>query len=309
MNATESLANYGISAHWYRPGIAAQRLLLVFAHPDDESFGNAGTIARYAASGTDVYYACATRGEVGNVASELLQGQSIAELRSTELENAVQLLGLAGLFYLNHRDSGMAGTADNQHPDAFVQQPAEFVAHQIAAIIRTIRPQVVITFNAYGGYGHPDHIACHRATKHALRSANDPNTPLQLAPFAPERLYYTTFSPWFLRFGILLSRISGRDPRQSGDNGDVDALRILEELTPTTTSIVCDAFLEQKEAAWASHRSQFEQSAMARIQRIPRSLRRRFLGVEHFTRVIPPWLPGTPRETDLFGGITAKEPA
>jgi N-acetyl-1-D-myo-inositol-2-amino-2-deoxy-alpha-D-glucopyranoside deacetylase len=95
-------------------------LLAVLAHPDDESFGMGGTLALYAARGVEVHLVCATRGEVGEVAPELLNRfESIAELRESELRCAAGNLGLAGVHFLGYRDSGMSGSPDNTHLQAW----------------------------------------------------------------------------------------------------------------------------------------------------------------------------------------------
>src|SRR5205085_11694019 len=120
-------------------------------------------------------YVCATRGECGSVAPELLAGYAdIAALRTAELTCAAQALGLAAVHYLGYRDSGMAGAPDNQHPSALAQAPIARVTGQVVALMRALRPQVVLTFGSYGGYGHPDHIAIHRATLAAFTAAGDP---------------------------------------------------------------------------------------------------------------------------------------
>src|SRR3954470_23098892 len=101
------LSAYGIDSQWLRAGAARRTLLLAYPHPDDESFGNAGTIARYSAAGVTVHYVCATRGEVGTVAPDLLAGYAdVAALRTAELQCAAEALGLAAVHYLGHRDSG-----------------------------------------------------------------------------------------------------------------------------------------------------------------------------------------------------------
>ena len=104
-----------------------KRLLFAFPHPDDESFGPGGTIAKYAREGTDVHYVCATRGEVGTVEPEMLKpyahlaaDQQLGALRGQELRNAADILGLTGLHYLGYRDSGMTGSTDNRDPRAFI---------------------------------------------------------------------------------------------------------------------------------------------------------------------------------------------
>jgi mycothiol S-conjugate amidase len=298
------LTAYGIETHWLQPRRAARTLLVVYAHPDDESFGNAGTIARYSAEGVAVHYACATRGEVGTIAPDLLAGYpDTAALRTAELECAARALGLTAVHYLGYRDSGMPGSADNAHPAALVQAPLERVTGQIVALIRALRPQVVLTFNPYGGYGHPDHIACHVATRQAFSVADDAaQYPEQvvagLAPGSPRKLYYTPAGRAGLRVGLLALGRARRDPRRFGTNADVDLVRVLEEATPITTVIACGAYLGQKERAWRCHRSQL--GGMGAMERLPRPLRRRFLGAETFTRAYPPWPRGARREHSLF---------
>jgi N-acetyl-1-D-myo-inositol-2-amino-2-deoxy-alpha-D-glucopyranoside deacetylase len=122
-------------------------LVLTGAHPDDETFGMGGTLAQYAAAGVKVYYVCGTRGEVGEVPPEYLKGyNSIAELRTHELKCAADTLGLSDVIYLGYRDSGMAGTADNQHPQALAAAPLEEVAGRIVKELRRLKPEVVVTF-------------------------------------------------------------------------------------------------------------------------------------------------------------------
>ena len=102
----------------------AQRLLAVLAHPDDESFGMGGTLALYAQRGVEVHLICATRGEAGMMDAEHLQGYtSTADKRETELRCAARILGLREVHFLDYRDSGMPGSADNQHPQAWSPPP------------------------------------------------------------------------------------------------------------------------------------------------------------------------------------------
>ena len=157
-------------------------LLFVGAHPDDETFGIGGTLAQYAAAGVKVYYACATRGEVGTADAESMKGfSSVGDMRWAELECAARVLGLAGVVHLGYRDSGMAGSPDNQHPDSLAMAPLEQAAGRVVKVIRELKPEVVITHDPLGGYRHPDHIAVHRATVAAFKAAGDasmyPETP------------------------------------------------------------------------------------------------------------------------------------
>lgn len=299
-------ATYGIDSLWLDRAPRPRTMLIAYPHPDDESFGNGGTIARYTSQGVAVHYACATRGECGTVDAPMLEGYAdIAELRTAEQTCAAKALSLAAVHFLGYRDSGMQGTADNQHPNAFMQAPLERVTGQLVALIRALRPQVVLTFNPYGGYGHPDHIHIHQATLAAFDAAADrARYPEQiaagLAPWQPSKLYYPTFGTRLFRLAIPIARLLGHDPRRFGRNHDVDAVRILEETTPITTTVACGEWLDQNVRARSCHRSQG--GGVPFGGRLPRFLLRRMLGAEHFTRVIPAWQSG-PRERDLFAGV------
>ena len=176
-------------------------LLAVFAHPDDESFGPGGTLAKYAAEGAEVWLVCATDGNAGTVDAAMLDGYaSTGQLRAAELCCAAQALGLAGVDWLGYRDSGMAGAAENAHPDSLFQAPLDEVAGKIVVSIRRHRPQVIICDNQFGGYGHPDHIKLHQATLAAFDAAADPaRYPDAGPPHRAERLYYPAFGAGWLK--------------------------------------------------------------------------------------------------------------
>lgn len=233
-------------------------LLAVVAHPDDESFGIGGTLALYARQGVDVHLICATLGEVGDVDPKLLEGYaSIGERREAELCCAADQLGLAGVHFLDYRDSGMPGSPDNQHPQALASQPVEDVARKIAHYLRLLRPQVVITDDPIGGYRHPDHIACHRATRRAFTLAGDPAFEDKLEPFQPSKLYYTIFPRGYLKVAVLALPLIGRDPRHFGHNKDIDLVEILENSDfPIHARINYRGLEDLKEQASACHESQ-----------------------------------------------------
>jgi LmbE family N-acetylglucosaminyl deacetylase len=274
------------------------RLLVAFAHPDDETFGIGGTIATYVRRGATVHYVCATKGEVGEAPAGYRGYNSIAEMREAELQCAAQTLGLAGVHFLGYRDSGMAGSAENAHPQALCKAPTTEVAYKIAAHIRRIQPQVVVTFDPIGGYRHPDHIAMHNATVAAFRLAGDANETIEgLPPHSSQKLYYATFSRRWLRLGVTLLRLFGRDPRRFGKNNDVDLVSLADVDFPTHATIAIHTVSGIKLKAFACHESQ---SGM------PRSLRglaRWFMRSETFMRAVPSEPPAT-MEHDLFEGVT-----
>jgi LmbE family N-acetylglucosaminyl deacetylase len=173
-------------------------LMAVFAHPDDESFGIGGTLARY---GNDpdvrVVLLCATRGEAGEISDpSLATKERLADVREAELRCAVQALGIDELVFLDYRDSGMAGTDENLDPRSLNMADFDEVVGKIVYQLRRERPDVVVTFDPTGGYGHPDHIAIHYHTRAAFTAAADPcRYPEQiqagLAVYQAPKLYYT----------------------------------------------------------------------------------------------------------------------
>ncbi|MBN2149493.1 MAG: PIG-L family deacetylase [Anaerolineales bacterium] len=293
--------------HTQGEGASPLTLLAVLAHPDDETFGTGGTLALYARRGVQVHLVCATRGEAGEIEPEHLQGfTTIAERRESELRCAAGILGLAGVYFLDYRDSGMAGSSDNQHPQALAAQPVARVAEKIVHFIRLLRPQVVITFDPIGGYKHPDHIAIHRATVQAFHLAGDPACPGDLPPYSPQKLYYYTTSKGWLRFYISVLPLIGRDPRRMGRNQDINLAAIVEEGNfPEHARIKVAAVAREKEQAAACHASQLGGA-------IPRKgflflLRGLFAQSEHYMRAYPPAPPGL-RERDLFEGVNNSRP-
>ncbi len=292
---------------WRRDPRDGPTLLVVYAHPDDETFGSGYTLARYAGEGVAVHYACATRGECGIANPGRLAGHADAgALRTAELLCAADALGLASVHFLGYRDSGMPGSPDNRHPDAFAQAPLERAIGQVTALVRALRPQVVLTFNPYGGYGHPDHVKAHRVAVAAFGAAGDPaQYPEQVAagltPWSPQKLYYSTFSPGVLKVSIPLLRLLGRDPRRFGENRDVDLVEAAAQVTPVTTAVAAGAFAAQKERAMLCHRSQL--GGLAWLLHLPAPIRR-LLATEHYTRVVPPWDGSGRRERDLFAGVS-----
>jgi len=232
-------------------------LLSVLAHPDDESFGMGGTLAKYAENGTDVHLICATRGEAGEVTPEFLEGQnSIAHLREMELRCAVNKLGINEVQLLDYRDSGMSGSADNANPEALINAPVDQVAKEIAEYIRKIKPQVILTFDPIGGYRHPDHIFIHQAATKAFYLAGDPAFKSSYPSYQPEKLYYHTIPRHFVRFNVRLLRLTGKDPTKYGKNKDIDLTQIASQDFPIHARINYSAVKYKKEAAAACHASQ-----------------------------------------------------
>mgnify|MGYP001582309697 CR=1 FL=1 len=273
-----------------------RRLLACFAHPDDETFGCGGTLARCAAEGIQVHLACATRGEVGEISDPALATQeTLAQVREAELRGACRALGIAGLYLLGYRDSGMAGTPDNSHPQALCQANAGEVVGRLVAIIRMVRPEVVLTFDALGGYGHPDHIAIHRFATEAFHAAGDPlRYPESPGLHRPARLYYSAIPRGRLQAMARLAASQGMAP--SFGAIPLDKIGVPDEAITAEVSVA--AYAEAKQQAMACHRTQMG-PAMP-LNRLPPEALREFLGREFFIRADPPVPPGSPREEWLF---------
>jgi N-acetyl-1-D-myo-inositol-2-amino-2-deoxy-alpha-D-glucopyranoside deacetylase len=168
---------------------APKTLLAIFAHPDDESFCAGGALSMLAAQGTRVFVLTATRGEAGSAAPELLEAagvNTISELRTLEMEQACEALGLEAPLWLDFQDSGF------HRPSEFPRRLVDADPHEVSAamlrVIEALRPDAIMTFDPHGFYGHPDHVAVHRAALAAyFMSGHLPEPPL--------RLYYPLPSP------------------------------------------------------------------------------------------------------------------
>lgn len=285
------------------------RLLLSFAHPDDESFGMGATIAKYAREGVYIALVCSTNGDVGSVDPEFLDGyESVAARRLAELQCAAQTLGISEVVTYGYRDSGMMGSPDNQHPNCLWQADEAVVVERLVSDIRRIRPHVVVTFDEFGGYGHPDHIFMHRATVKAFHRAGDPNAyPDQiaagLAPWQPDKLYYNSFPKTMLRVRLWLARLRGEDPRHMGKNGDLDLQEALDRAPDGDARISVGAYQYAWDAAAACHASQLNprrtNSLLDRLQRV-------MVRHQYFMRAYPAHNGKRRMEYDLFEGIVPR---
>src|SRR5438270_12009012 len=174
--------------------MSTKRLLGIFAHPDDEGTMS-GAMLKYSTLDLETGLVCATRGEVGEIADPALATpENLGEVREGEMQSADEVLGVHNLWFLGYRDSGMAGTVDNQDPRSLAQVSAAEVVGKLVGIIRQFRPQVLVTFDETGAYGHPDHIAIYRHTTSAFHAAADAVQYPELGPaHAVSKLYYGAF--------------------------------------------------------------------------------------------------------------------
>ena len=298
-------------------------LLAVFAHPDDESFGPGGTLAKYAAEGAIVHVVIATDGNAGSVEENQYNpnGQSLSQVRATELSNAAVELGITTIWSLPYRDSGMRGSPENQHSEALIQQPIEQLTAEISEYITRLRPHVVMTHDPFGGYGHPDHVRCCEAVTAAFYSqyghqfqVTPHESPGSTVDFAlnenvsfdhnsgvgVQKLYYTAFDKRILKLIVQIMPLFGQDPTAIGRNKDIDLVEISHWETPVHAAIDVSQYLTQKEAASRAHASQYS-GGPAFLRALPSFIRKRFLAKESFTRAFP--APTGELESDLFSNI------
>jgi N-acetyl-1-D-myo-inositol-2-amino-2-deoxy-alpha-D-glucopyranoside deacetylase len=282
-----------------------QKTLIYFgAHPDDETFGLGTTLAYYALAGVKTYYVCATYGEVGTVDPEYMKGFStIAELRTAEMRCAAQELGLAGVIYLGYRDSGMPGAPDNKHPNALFAAPIEQVAGKMVKVIRELKPDVVITHDAGGGYGHPDHIAVHNAVIKAFYASNDPALFQESGQvFQPAKLYFAVRPRGLMRFMVRLMPLFGQNPHRFGRNKDIDLSKMVGEDYPVNAMVrLSKRSVIIRNKAFACHASQGGAGPRRGPFRFLRLLEAIRGPRDYFMREYP--APNKKREKDLFEGL------
>jgi LmbE family N-acetylglucosaminyl deacetylase len=284
------------------------RLLAVFAHPDDESFGPGGTLAKYARHGAEVHVCIVTDGAAGSYDRDAaVEGErgSLAQLRRQELACACEVLGVQ-LHTLDYGDSGMEGMPENRHPDSLYQAELEDVAQDVARVMWEVRPHVVITHDPGGGYAHPDHIKVNQAVWRAWDKMGEawafPGLRAEgLSPWQPERLYFTAIPRSLVKWFVRIIRLFRRDPRRFGQNRDIDLTQVGVEEEQIHVRLDVGAFLEIKERASACHKSQGGGGAP---RMLPEFVQRRLLRHEYFVQA---WPAGGRRHRDLFEGLNLVE--
>jgi len=274
-------------------------LLCVVAHPDDETFGSGSTLIKYAAEGASVFTSCATRGDVGEIADRSdATPETLSAVREQEYYDAGKVMGVKRSILYGYRDSGMAGTADNDHPNAYIKVPVDEVVAKVVDTIRELKPHVVFSFDEDGGYGHPDHIHASLAARLAYFAAGDPSYEgSSLEPWTPSKLYYHGFprsvmKKWFAAF-------AEADPESDLAKLNVDELGVPDE--KLTTKLDTSAFVETRRKAIDVHRTQYSP-----IDRMPTAeLEAEYMTTDYFIRVDPPIADGDTGiiETDLFDGL------
>jgi N-acetyl-1-D-myo-inositol-2-amino-2-deoxy-alpha-D-glucopyranoside deacetylase len=231
-------------------------LLLVHAHPDDETINNGATMAMYVAAGYNVTLVTCTRGEEGEILVPELahlaadKEDGLAPIREAELANAMAALGVTDHRFLGapahrYRDSGMMDTPPNNRPDVFWQADIDAAARELVEIIKDVKPQVLVTYDEIGGYGHPDHIQAHRV---AMRAAD-----LAMPDWNIQKIYWNTMPRSVIQKSIDAMKAQGSD-FMGVDSADELPFAKPDEVV--TTHIDGAAFVDQKMKAMASHPTQ-----------------------------------------------------
>lgn len=251
----------------------AQRLLLVHAHPDDETIGTGAVMAKYVAEGRGVTLVTCTGGEMGEILVPELEhlaadrDDRLAEHRRTELAEAMEILGVTDHRYLGgfgrYRDSGMvwhedghATVAPDVPENAFWLADLTEAAHDLVTVIREVRPQVLVTYDQFGMYGHPDHVQAHRVATYAANLAAVPSYRHDLGePWDVAKIYWTAMSETRMRESL-------RSLRASGDHTSFEGMDPEGPLPMTTpdadisTAVDATAHVELKLDALRAHRTQ-----------------------------------------------------
>lgn len=269
----------------------AMRVLCVFAHPDDEQFGTSGALLHAREQGAEVTVYCATRGDRGEISDPALATpETLGDVRAGELRRACALLGISPPIQRDFGDGQLASL------------PAEALEADVVETIRAVRPRVVITFDANGGYGHSDHIAVHRATVAAIPAAADPDAyPEAGAPHRVERLLVTAYNR------SLLSRMNddlvahGFPALDFGSVQSIDAGLMGTDPSRITTSIDVDRFWPTRWAALRAHRTQYGPGNP--FVTLPEATVRSWMARDEFVRLLPAPAPEAtlPDEHGLLG--------
>lgn len=282
-------------------------IMMVHAHPDDECLSTGGTLARYSAEGIRTVLITATGGEEGEIVVPEMDTPEnharLSEIRDVELAQAVEALGVSVHERFGYRDSGMDGTDANNHPDSFHMANKDEATKRLVALIRHYRPQILVSYDERGGYGHPDHIACHQITVAAFDDAGDAERyPDAGAPWTPQKLYYTAFPRTTVYKAWTIMRERGMPTPLDDPEFDVSRFTVDDERV--TTVVPIHGYLPQKRAAIDAHVTQIRKDSP--FLSMPEDVADDLFGIEHFirvgSRVVVPATNGQP-EDDLFAGL------
>jgi N-acetyl-1-D-myo-inositol-2-amino-2-deoxy-alpha-D-glucopyranoside deacetylase len=285
-------------------------MLLVHAHPDDETIGTGATMAKYAAEGAHVTLVTCTLGEEGEILVPDLEHlaadreDGLGRHRIGELERAMEALGVTDHRFLGGpgrwRDSGMMGVASNDNPACFWRADLDEAVGELVAVMREVRPQVVITYNDFGGYGHPDHIQAHRVTVAAFDAAGDPaRYPGAGEPWSPSKLYETAIPVSFLRLAFEALKEMGEQAPFGATSPEELTLGVPDE--EITTVIDAQEQLPAKVAAMRAYPTQIAVDGL--FFALSNNVGQGAFGLEHYQLTRGARAPGQGLETDLFADL------
>jgi N-acetyl-1-D-myo-inositol-2-amino-2-deoxy-alpha-D-glucopyranoside deacetylase len=283
-------------------------LMTVHAHPDDETISTGGVMARYAAEGARVVCVTCTGGEHGEIVVPELDTPEnhakLGEIRAEELRKALAALGNVESRKLGYVDSGMMGTPENDAPASFWQADFDAAVERLLAIVRVVRPQVIVGYNDFGGYGHPDHIRAALTAKAAFERsvAEDGDS-------APIKLYETAFN--FRRNEAVMERAKERGVKTWWEQSETETdeqrtqreeqMRKMAEATgPVTTTVEVGDYVGNKLAALKEHVTQLQQDGFFLAFTVDDW--RELMHTEEFTLRVSRSGVRIP-EDDLFGGL------
>jgi N-acetyl-1-D-myo-inositol-2-amino-2-deoxy-alpha-D-glucopyranoside deacetylase len=279
-------------------------LLLVHAHPDDETIGTGASMAKYAAGGANVTLVTCTLGEEGEVLVPALAGIAAAAgdqlggWRIHELDDACKALGVRDHRFLGgagrYRDSGMMDTAANENPRCFWRADLDEAAGYLVEVIREVRPQVVVSYDDFGGYGHPDHIQAHRVAVAAVDQTRD----------IVHKLYYTAVPRSFIEASIKAMKEQGND--FFGGFESAEDVPFAQSDDVITTQVDARDFLDAKVEAMRAHATQIEVDGP--FFALSNNIGHKAFGMEHYVLMVGERGPAgvdTPHgwESDLFAGL------
>ncbi|MFC5664230.1 PIG-L family deacetylase [Kitasatospora misakiensis] len=268
-------------------------LMAVHAHPDDEATGTGGVLARYAAEGIRTVLVTCTDGACGDGPGGVKPGEAghdpaaVAAMRRQELEASCEVLKVDHLEMLDYGDSGMMGWAANDAPGSFWTTPVDEAAARLADLMRQYRPDVVVTYDENGFYGHPDHIQANRITSRAL----------ELAGTAPKVYWTTAPRSMMARFGEVLRELGAEWDEPDPEESEMPEIGLPDE--EITTWVDTTGFGGQKFDALAAHASQGENIFFLKMGKEKFT---QLMGVETFVRVHDTTGAELP-EDDLFAGL------
>ena len=284
-------------------------LLAVHAHPDDECSGTGGLLRLAANHGHTTILVTCTNGELGEAnhpslrlrpRENVVDRRQLAQIRQRELTKAAAVLGITHLYMLGYHDSGMQGWETTQEPQAFVQADTKEVIGRLVHIMRQHRPDIVVTYDEHGGYGHPDHIMTHRMTMVAVDAAADAASyPNAGRAWQVRKLYYTAWARSEMLRAFKIMHLCGLSTPLRQPDFDPNTLGCPDELI--TTWIDVRSVMRLKWRALFTHRSQMSGGAL--FWWFLRLTGRWLYPYESFRRIQPSNTTTGERESDIFAGL------